>query len=92
MDTSFSYTDRNEGAFSSDERCWINKIRKLKEEYPDKVIIEREPEKNNGCICAKLPPSWMKFAPPRKLKLTEEQKQVLSERMRKLHSKQSKSL
>lgn len=82
MDTSFSYTDRDKGAFSSDEWKWINRIRKLKQEYPDEVRIDHEPEKNDGCICAMIPVSWFRIAPPRKVEMTEERKRALSEQMK----------
>lgn len=90
MDTSLSYTDRDSAYFSSDENRWIQKIRKLKQQRPDEIAVELDPENNDGCICAKFPVSWFKIAPPVKRKLTDEQRQAYSERMKALHRKQVK--
>ena len=38
METCFNYTDREHGFFSSDERRFITKVRKLKEKYPERNI------------------------------------------------------
>ena len=86
MDTSISYTDRDFAYFSSDEQKWHRRIRSLKTQYPDQVSIEYEPEQNDGCICAKIPVSWFKISPPRRLDLTEEQRQERAERMRKANT------
>lgn len=67
METCFNYTDKDTGYFSSDERRWINKIRKLKEKFPDQVRIIREPEDNDGCIYCSLPVAWLKVMPKRVL-------------------------
>ena len=84
METSFSYTDRDSGYFSSDERRMITKIRKLKEQYPDRVTILAEPEDNDGCIYCIIPSEWMKIAPKRKVNLTEEQRDELRNRLRRI--------
>lgn len=68
METCLNYTDGT-AYFSSDERKWISKVRKLKAEHPEEVQIIREPETNDGCIYARFPASWLKIRP----------KQVLSE-------------
>lgn len=75
METSFNYADKERGFFSSDERKFINKVRKLKEQYPDQVRIIAEPEDNDGCIYCELPSEWLKIVPKRVL--TEEHKQKL---------------
>jgi len=75
------YKNDNVGWFSSDEQKWINRIRKLQEQYPDQVIIKAEPETNDGCIYCKLPQDWLKIIPPRKCNLTEEQRKAISERL-----------
>ena len=56
METACSYTD-GWAWFSSDERKWVTRIKKLAEQHPDEVIIKRMPEDNDGCIYAKLPSS-----------------------------------
>ena len=82
METCFDYCSREHGYFSSDERKFITKVRKLKEKYPDRVRIIKEPEDNDGCIYCELPVEWFSIRPPKKLNLTDEQKQVLAERIR----------
>lgn len=84
METSFSCTDRDKGYISSDERKFINKVRKLKEKYPDEVRIIREPEQNDGCIYAEIPSKWFSIRPPVKRVLTDEQKQEMSDRMKRI--------
>ena len=84
METTFNYTDKEHGYFSSDERKFISKVRKLKEQYPDQVRIIAEPEENDGCIYAEMPTAWFTIRVPKKVVLTDEQKQILSERMRQV--------
>lgn len=77
METCFDYTDKC-AYFSSDERKWITKITKLAQSRPDEVTILISPEKNDGCIYARVPASWLKISPPRQV--SQEQK----EKMRQL--------
>lgn len=86
METSCSYTD-GKAWFSSDERKWCNRIKKLAEQYPEDVIIKRRPEDNDGCIYAVLPSSWFKIQPKFKRQMTDEQRLASAERLRKLRSK-----
>ena len=71
--------------FTFTGRKWINKIKKYKIRYPDEIDFV---ENNDGSICGHVPITWLKISPPRKVNLTEEQKGILSERMRQLHNKQ----
>lgn len=57
-----------------------SRIVKYAEEYPDKVEITDI--NTDGSIVAHVPSKWIKISAPRKV--SEEQKQVLSERMKKL--------
>ncbi len=84
METCFNYCDIDKGFFSSDERRWINKIRKLKEIYPDDIRIIAEPETNDGCIYCQLPTSWLKIQPKRKIDMSDEERAVLAERLRSI--------
>ena len=84
METCFNYTEKEHGYFSSDERRFINKVRKLKEQYPQDVIFLAEPEDNDGCIYCEMPTEWFTIRVPRKLYLTEEQRKELSERMKRI--------
>ena len=80
METCFNYVDKDKGYFSSDERRWITRVRRLKEKYPKQVRIIAEPENNDGCIYCELPTSWLKVQPPKKMNLTDEQKREIAER------------
>ena len=88
METCFEYCAKGEGWFSSDEQKWVNRIHKLKEQFPDLVEIKREPEDNGGCIYCRLPSDWLKIQPPRGLFMTEEQRMNLAARMRRSESVQ----
>ena len=58
-----------------------NRVLRLAEEYPDEVEIRREPEGNGGFLVAKIPVKWVKITPPRKIELTDEQKEELMARL-----------
>lgn len=64
---------------------WINKVKKLKEEYPDDVKIIAE--NKDGSICAKLPVKFLKISAPRKV--SEEQRQAARERFKKIRENMS---
>lgn len=81
METNFGYCDKDNAFFSSDERRWITKIRKLKAKHPDQIEILAEPETNDGCIYCKLPSSWLKVIPPRVNVMSEEQKATVAARL-----------
>lgn len=82
METCFNYTTKDKAFFSSDERKFITKVRKLKEKYPDKVRIIREPEDNDGCIYCELPVEWFKLYPKREV--SDEQKEKARVRMNQM--------
>ena len=84
METCFNATDREKGFISSDERRHITKIRKLQEANPDKVRIIKQPEENDGCIYAEVPAEWFSIRPPKKMNLTDEQRQEISDRLRRI--------
>lgn len=88
IETCFNYCDPKVAFFSSNERKWISKIHRLKEQNPEEVTILKEPEENDGCIYCRLPASWLKVNPPRTLNLSEEQRQEKSERMKSLVEQQ----
>lgn len=73
--------------FCSSEKKWINRILRFKEDYPDQVEIRYMPDKNDGMLTAVIPKSWLKIYPPAKRVYTEEQKQMMAERMRAMHSR-----
>lgn len=81
METCFDYCNKEHGFFSSDERKFITKVRKLKQMYPDKVRIIKEPEDNDGCIYCELPVEWFTIRIPKQMHLTDEQKRASAERL-----------
>lgn len=84
MDTCFNYVDKDKGFFSSDEQKWINRIHKLKEQFPDDVHIIWEPYENDGCIYCQIPTSWLKIQPKRSgRQLTEEERMAAVERLKR---------
>lgn len=83
METCFNYCG-DKGFFSSDERKWVTKVRRLKEKYPDEVRIIAEPEENDGCIYVELPKEWLRVQPPVKRNFTDEQKQESADRLRRM--------
>ena len=82
METSICYTDKETAWISTDERRWINKLMSL-----EGVTIDRYPEDNDGCLCCRVPVSWIKIGPPRKVVMTDEQREAAAERMRALRMK-----
>ena len=81
METCFNYTDKEHGFFSTDERRFITKVRRLQEKFPDRVRIIAEPEDNDGCLYCELPTEWFTIRVPKKMDLTDEQRQKIAERL-----------
>lgn len=84
METCFNYTEKEHGYFCSDERKFITRVRRLAEKHPDKVRIIKQPEENDGCIYCEMPTEWLSIRPPVKRNLTDEQRQKMSERMKRI--------
>ena len=80
METSITYTDK-QAYFSSDEKKWINKIRKLKEQHPEDINIIKEPADNDGCLYCTIPSAWLKLRPKTERNMTEEEKQAARDRL-----------
>ena len=74
METSFSCLGST-AYFSSDERKWINRIRRLKEKHPLEVSILAEPEYNDGCIYASFPARALHIFLTESRPLTDEQRE-----------------
>ena len=70
----------------SGEKSVINRVMKLKEQFPDKVDIVAE--NKDGTITARVPADWIKIRPKAHRELTEEQRAELAERMRKAREAQ----
>ena len=88
METCFNWCEPGFAYVSSDERKWINRIRKLAEEHGDDCVIMKQPEDNGGFIYAKVPQNWVRVRPPIKRDMTDEQRAAIAERMRTYRSKQ----
>ena len=87
-ETAFDYVDVDDTAtFCSSERRWINKMIKLSETFPDEVQIKYMPEDNDGVILVHLPKNWLKVSPPKKVNLSEEEREKRAERFRELRKK-----
>lgn len=82
IETCFNYTTREAGYFSSNEPKYISKVHKLKEKYPDLVTIIAEPEDNDGVIYAKMPISFFRLQAPNSREMSDEEKSLISERLR----------
>lgn len=85
--TTNAMADEKTLTFYSSERKWINKIKKLSNEYPEDVKINRidydEMDKNmEYSIEATISKKFMKIKPPRKNNMTDEQKAALAVRLR----------
>lgn len=81
--------DRETGVVSTNERKWINKLTKLAEAYPNEVHIMKLPEENYGALLIAVPKTWFKISPPRQRTLSEEQRAVLSERLKDARQKRT---
>lgn len=79
METCFNYCDKDVAFFSSDEKRWINKIRKLKKQHPDEIKILAEPETNDGCIYCRLPAYTLQIRFKREY--TEEERKAIADRL-----------
>ena len=86
METTCTYTGET-AFFSSDEKRWINKIEKLAKEYPDEVAIIRHAKENDGCVYAKIPSSYMRIQPKKRVDLTDEERRMIRDRLTKSRQK-----
>lgn len=67
---------------------YVSKIKKLSKDRPEecKIIAENE----DGSVVAHVPIRWVKISPPRKMDMTEEKKEELRERMKKMQEAREK--
>lgn len=89
----YSYEGENNIEFTQNSKTatvyfaqgrYISKIKKLKEKYPDEVIICVE--NDDGSIVAHIPTKWIKISPCKR-EISEEQRQAAAERLKKFHKK-----
>lgn len=91
METAINYVDDGDLFVSSDERRWITQIRKLALEHPETVSIIRQPETNDGCIYARINDKrYLNIRAPKKMNLTDEQREEIRQRFQRNTSTQSK--
>ena len=64
------------------ERWSVAMVNRLKAQYPDEVEICHT--NKDGFIMARMPIEWMLIVPKRRSTMTEEQRQVASERMKQM--------
>lgn len=57
--------------FFSAEQKWLNAIHRLREQYPKEVDIRHVNE--DGSLVARIPASWVKIKPKKKVTMTAEQ-------------------
>ena len=71
------------------ERKFINKLNTFASKYPDQVKIKFI--NDDGSILAHVPYDWFRFVlPPKKLSMTEEQKEAAKERAKKAREQKRK--
>jgi hypothetical protein len=74
VETCIEYCEPGWAWMSTDERRWINKLRKLAHDRPDECVIVKQPEDNDGFIYAKFPQKWVRVNPPKVVNMTEEER------------------
>lgn len=89
METCINYCEPGFAFISSDERKWINRIRKLHAEHPGEVFIIKQPEINEGFIYAKFPQKWARVTPPRKISISDDDRARRAEQLRLIRSSQT---
>ena len=56
----------------------VNLLKRLAKDYPEEVDIELNVD---GSVFGHVPVNWLRISPPRKVELTEEEKEQFKERM-----------
>ena len=71
------------------DRRLRNRVMKLAEQYPDKVQVIKRPNNKGqqGYLVAHVPASWIQVVPVVKRQYTEEEKEVLRERLKAAREK-----
>lgn len=62
------------------ERWSISMVRKLREKHPEEVQIVAE--NSDGTLLARMPYSWMRITPKRKVNMSEEQRAAAAQRLK----------
>ena len=90
METCINYCEPGFAFMSTDERKWINAIRKLAEQKPDDCIIIKQPEQNEGFIYAKFPQKWVRVRPPKEIVMTDEKREILRKNLQEIRESKAK--
>ena len=90
METCINYCEPGYAYMSSDERKWINAIRKLAEQKPGECIIIKQPEQNGGFIYAKYPQKWVRVRPPKEIVMTDEKREILRKNLQEIRESRTK--
>lgn len=62
------------------ERWSVSMVRKLREKHPEEVQIVAE--NSDGTLLARMPYSWMRITPKRKVNMSEEQRAAAAQRLK----------
>ena len=88
QETAYDWTTRDSrGYFSTNQKREIRRMTCFAETRPDEVTILKEPETNGGYLVALVPKAWFSMKPPRKRKLTDEQRAIISKRMSEMRKR-----
>ena len=83
IEAAINYTNVDNCAyFSSNDTRWIHRIMRLKKYHPDQVDLQQMPDSNGGYIMAGVPKEWFKLTPPKKMNLTDLQRNERAERLK----------
>lgn len=77
---------RDEWTVCTGQMVWKNRLEKLARENPGQV--EHLITNLDGSVVYHVPKAWVKISPPRKVTMTDEQKAVSAERLRRWREKQ----
>ena len=89
METCANYVVGEDLFFSSDEKKWIKQILRIAREHPEEVTIIAHPENNDGCIYVRMPANYLRIKPKSRRRVSDEERLMLTERMRNLNKKHS---
>lgn len=90
METCINYCEPGYAYMSTDERKWINLLRKFAAQKPDECIIMNQPEDNGGFIYAKFPQKWVRVRPTREVVMTDEKREILRKNLQEIRAQKTK--
>lgn len=73
-------------AISTGEMAVKNRLAKLAESHPDDVKLIAK--NDGGSVYYHIPFKWVKLSPPRKVEMTDEKREALTERLKLAREKQ----